>query len=371
MTNITIKFYPLLYPVAFLYKIGVTIRNWLFDWKLLPSTQFPIPVICVGNLVVGGTGKTPFVEYLIRLLSAKYRIAVLSMGYKRKTSGFILADSTSTSSEIGDEACQIKFKFPRVIVAVDKNRRRAMRHLLAMPEDARPQVVLLDDGFQHRYLRPSLSIVITAYDRLFVDDKILPVGRLREPAKSISRADMIVVSKCPATIDPEYFFSLLNIMSRRFLMNQLYFTNIAYLQPEHVFPEGNELFRWKKIPKDDDILLISGIANPVPFIEKIKSYASKVSVLTFADHHAFTKKDIQTMQAELSKMNSQHPWIIFTEKDAARIRHNPLFPDEWKSRMYYLPITNRFLLENEGKIFDAKIMQHIASMINKFKDLKI
>ena len=372
LSNTIIEFYTPYQPITFLYKVGVTIRNWLFDRKLLPSEQFSIPVICVGNLTVGGTGKTPLVEYLIRLLDDKYRIAVLSRGYKRKTSGYVLADSTSAASDIGDEPCQIKFKFPQVIIAVDTNRRRAMRHLLSMPKDVRPQVVLLDDGFQHRYIQPSFSIVITAYDRLFFDDKLLPVGRLREPVESIRRADMVVVSKCPAVFPwPVIAEPIIEKVKNWIPLQSIFFTSIVYQPLESVFPQSSRSRKLENIKKNDDILLITGIANPTPLIIHIKAYSDKVSVITFDDHHTFTKKDIQTIQTELSKMKSKNPLIICTEKDAARIRHNPLFPDEWKSQMYYLPIRNRFLLENDGKLFDRQIMQHISSMINKFKDLKI
>ena len=352
-----IKFCPVFQPFAFLYKIGVTIRNLLFDWKLLPSEQYPVPVICVGNLAVGGTGKTPMVEYLIRLLCDKYRVAVLSRGYKRKSSGYVLANENSTASDIGDEACQIKHKFPQVIVAVDKDRRRGMRNLLAMPEDIRPQIVLLDDGYQHRYVQPSFSILVTAYQRLFFQDKLLPAGRLREPIHSVSRADMVLVSKCPEIIDQIYFDEVIKKMSRWIPSQLLFFTRIAYLPPEKVFPQEYEPCKLEQIRKDDEILLITGIANPTPLIEEMKKYSDKVSVITFNDHHAFTKKDFRKIQSELLKMTSANPMIICTEKDAARIRHNPHFPNEWKSRMYYIPIRVHFLFDRQAQ-FESLIMRH-------------
>ena len=354
-----IKFYPALQPLAFLYATGVMIRNLLFDWKLLPSEQYPVPVICVGNLAVGGTGKTPMVEYLIRLLCDKYRVAVLSRGYKRKSSGYVLANENSTASEIGDEASQIKYKFPRAIIVVDKNRRRGMRNLMAMPEDIRPQVVLLDDGYQHRFVKPSFSILITDYNRLFYRDRMLPAGRLRESAHSASRADMVLVSKCPENIDQIYFDEILKKMSRWIPSQLLFFTRIAYQPPEKVFPQECEPCKLEKIRKDDDILLITGIANPTPLIEEMKKYSDKVSVITFNDHHAFTKKDIQKIQSELSEMTSAKPLIICTEKDAARIRHNPHCPNEWKSQMYYIPIRVHFLFDRQEQ-FESHIMSHIT-----------
>ena len=358
------KFIYILYPFAFLYKIVVVIRNWLFDWKLLPSEQYPIPVICIGNLAVGGTGKTPLVEYLIRMLDDKYRIAVLSRGYKRKTHGFVLANETSTASDIGDEPCQIKYKFPQVIVAVDKKRRRAMRYLLSMLEDVRPQVVLLDDGFQHRYIKPSFSIIVTDYYHLFFKDKLLPVGRLREPARSVARADMLLVSKCPTVfLWPGLAEPIIKKVKNWISWEGIFFSCVLYQPLEGVFPQISQPHKLENIEKNDDILLITGIANPTSLIINLKGYSDKVRVITFADHHAFTKKDIQTIHVELSKMKSKNPLIICTEKDAARIRNNPLFPDEWKSRIYFLPIKIHIFPDDNQKYFEKMISYHISSMI--------
>jgi tetraacyldisaccharide 4'-kinase len=361
MAHSAIKLYPVLQPFAFLYAIGVSIRNLLFDWKALPSEQYPVPIICIGNLAVGGTGKTPMVEYLIRLLCDTYRVAVLSRGYKRKSSGYVLADEQSTSADIGDEPCQMKQKYPQVIVSVDRNRRRGMKHLLAMPEDVRPQVVLLDDAYQHRYVKPSFSILITDYNRLFYHDRLLPAGRLREPAKSVSRADMILVSKCPDD---------LSLMDCRMIEQQMHlrphqllsFTGISYQQLKGVFPEECAPFKIENIQKEDGILLITGIANPAPIIAEMHQYTDNVSIMSFSDHHEFTKKDIDRMKSVLSTMTGERPLIICTEKDAARIRHNPFFPDEWKSHLYYLPMQVCFLYDRHEQ-FKNVIMQHISSMI--------
>ena len=285
---------------------------------------------------------------------------MLSRGYKRESSGYVLADETSTSVDIGDEACQIKCKFPRVIVAVDANRRRGMRHLLAMPEDVRPQVVLLDDGFQHRYVQPSFSILITDYGRLFYEDKLLPVGRLREPAKSASRANMVVISKCPENMDSVQCGEISDCVNHRFAVEYIHFTQILYQQPEHVFPLECPPCKPENIRKEDDILLVTGIANPAPLVAEIKKYSDNVRVITFADHHAFKKNDIQKMQTELAAMKNDKPLIFCTEKDAARIRHNPYFPDEWKSRMYYIPIQTH-VWRDTNKLKDT-LIAHISSM---------
>ena len=358
MKNTHIKLYPILLPFALLYGAVIRIRNLLFDRNLLPSQQHEIPVICIGNLAVGGTGKTPLVELLIQILSDKYRVAVLSRGYKRKSSGYMLANEQNTSSEIGDEACQIKQKYPHLHIAVDENRRRGMNRLLAMPKEVRPQVVLLDDGYQHRYVNPSLSILITDYNRLFCYDRLLPAGRLREPAKSVARANVILVSKCPddlSRIDGRIIEKEINPASYQ----SLFFTGISYQQLKGVFPNECVPCKIDLLQKEDELLLVTGIANPSLLVKEIKKYSDKVSVLSFKDHHEFSKRDVARMQNVLSKMSSKRPLIICTEKDAVRIRNNPHFPDEWKSYLYYLPIQVHLLFEQREQ-FEKLIFRHIT-----------
>ena len=188
--------YRVLTPFAWLYGGVIALRNRLFDWGVLPSEHFLLPVICIGNLAVGGTGKTPHVEYLIRLLSQRYRVAVLSRGYKRRTKGFRLADVHDTSETIGDEPFQLKTKFTWLCVAVSEDRRVGIRQLMALPEGQRPELLLLDDAYQHRYVTPSFSILLTDSHRIYTRDALLPVGRLREPAAGAKRADVVVVTKC-------------------------------------------------------------------------------------------------------------------------------------------------------------------------------
>ena len=358
MRNLKVKIYYLLLPFALFYGIAIWIRNLLFDWRLLPSRQYSIPVICIGNLAVGGTGKTPLVELLIQILNDKYRVAVLSRGYKRKSSGYVLANEQNTSVEIGDEACQIKQKYPQVIVAVDGNRRRGMGHLLAMPEDVRPQVVLLDDGYQHRYVNPSLSILITDYNRLFCFDRLLPAGRLREPVKSVLRADMILVSKCPDDLSP-IDGRIIEKEIKPASYQSLFFTNISYQQLKGVFPKECDPFKIEHLRREDELLLVTGIANPALFVEEMKKYSDKVSVMSFKDHHEFSKSDIAKMKSVMSKMTNKRPLIICTEKDAVRIRHNAHFPDEWKSCLYYLPIQVCFLFDGREQ-FGNLIIRHIT-----------
>ena len=345
-----------MFPFSFLYGIGVWIRNLMFDGGLLPTERYEEPVICVGNLVVGGSGKTPMVEYLIRLLQGTYRVGVLSRGYKRETSGFILVNGESTAQAVGDESCHIKHKYPQTIVAVDENRRRGIRKLLSLPEEQRPQVILLDDGFQHRYVQPSFSILLTDFHQLYHTDRLLPAGRLREPASAARRANIIVVTKCEK--------SLSSIESRilrtelRLKSNQtLFFSSISYPPPAGIFPEA-PLLASETLPGEDGVLLLTGIAAPAPLIERIRMRVERTHVLSFADHHAFGKKDIRKIQTELNHMAPGNPLILCTEKDAARIRSNPYFPEEWRPRMYYVPIEIEILFNN-GRQFDELILRHI------------
>lgn len=356
-TENNIKIHSLLSPLSFLYGIGVRFRNQLFDWKLLSAESYPIPVICIGNLAVGGTGKTPHTEYIIRLLKDDYRIAVLSRGYKRKTSGFILANEHSTSLEIGDEPYQMKHKFPDILVAVDADRREGINQLLALPKEQRPEVILLDDAYQHRYVTPSFSIVLTDYHRLFYNDKLLPAGRLREPANGIRRADMVIVSKCEEEMKPiEYRIIEENM---KLLAHQsIHFTHISYDELKPVFAGQAKPLSCKNIRKEDELLALAGIAAPDGFIKKVRKFSDKVTPLIFPDHHAFDKSDIRRIKSTFDKMRSANKYILTTEKDAARLLDNPHIPQEWKTRMYYLPITIEFCLD---KNFDDEIRKHITT----------
>jgi len=352
----------LLSPLALLYGFATWLRNQLFDWKIFPSEKFPIPVICIGNISVGGTGKTPFTEYLIALLKKDYRVAALSRGYKRRTKGFILADTNSTTFEIGDEACQIKQKFPDIMVAVDANRRNGIRRLLALPEGERPNVILLDDAMQHRYVTPSLTIMLTAYQNMYYEDSILPVGNLRESVRGAYRADIIVVTKCKDVMKP---IDLRIIEKNMTLMasQRLYFSDIKYHRIEAVFP-SQALFPCSltELDTNEHILLVIGIANPQPLIEKISTRFENVQTCIFPDHHAFEQSDIQTIHMKFQKMPPARR-IICTEKDAMRLKSLNFLPEEWKPFLYYLPISVEFLFDC-GEDFDSRIIKHVISTIN-------
>ena len=353
----------LLSPFAFLYSFAVGVRNLLFDFKILPAKKYDIPVICVGNISVGGTGKTPFTEYLIALLQKQVRIAVLSRGYKRHTNGFLAVETKHTALEVGDEACQIMQKFPNILVAVDGNRRRGISRILSLPEDKRPDVILLDDAMQHRYVMPSLTIMLTDYHHMYYDDKALPAGDLRESRRGAYRADMIVVTKCPEAIKP----TDMRIVQKMMVLNahqRLYFTKIKYHPLEALYPSFAKCTcSLKEMEEDTQILLVTGIANPHPFIDTIKSQCNRMTTRIFPDHHGFTLADIQGLQLEFQKMTAKKKRIITTEKDAMRLKTLAYLPAEWKPVLYYLPMSVQFLFDQEYD-FCKQIFNHIHSNIH-------
>ncbi|MDH6311626.1 tetraacyldisaccharide 4'-kinase [Parabacteroides sp. PFB2-10] len=360
-TDNDIKINYALTPLSFFYGLGVGFRNQLFDWGILRSEQFPIPVICVGNLAVGGTGKTPHIEYIIRLLQQKnYRVAVLSRGYKRKTSGFLLADSSSTSEEIGDEPYQIMQKFPDLLLAVDADRREGVRKLLALEENRRPQVVLLDDGFQHRYIKPSFSIILTDYNRLYYHDKLLPAGLLREKIRATRRTDVVVVTKCPKDMKP-IDYRIIEDHTQLLAHQKVFFTRMVYNDLQPVFEKAKPRML-RDIRRDDEVLAISGIANPTLFEQEIQKYSQRVIAQHFPDHHDFTKSDFKKLNTLFENMSSKEKLIIVTEKDAARMRHNMYLPEEWKQSLYSLPISVLFTGRRET-LFDQILLKHIETVL--------
>jgi len=352
-----IKLNPLLSPISFFYGIGIAIRNKLFDWGVLSAERFPVPVICVGNLSAGGTGKTPHTEYLVQLLRKKYKIAVLSRGYKRKTNGFILARPDNTSLDIGDESYQIHLKFPDILVAVDTDRRRGIKSLLSLSENIRPEVILLDDAFQHRYVTPSLSIVLTTLTRPFYNDKLLPYGRLREPAHGIYRADAVIVTKCEKNLKP-FDYRIIEKDMQLTPHQKLFFTSINYGEIKPIFPNDAEGWSLLDIRWDDSVLLVAGIASPELFVKKIKQYTKNIQSIFYPDHHTFSAQDIKDIENKFATIKSLGKLIIVTEKDAARLRSNPNIPESLKEVLYYLPIKVEFR-ERSYEDFDDMILKHI------------
>ena len=326
----------ILFPLAFLYWLITFIRNWLYDKGIFKSFSFDIPIIAVGNLSVGGTGKTPQIEYLIRLLSDNYKVAVLSRGYKRTTEGFILADEKATASSIGDEPFQFYSKFPNIQVAVDANRKSGIENLLQLPN--KPDVVLLDDAFQHRKVKAGFYILLTAYDDLFCDDNILPFGNLREPSSGKKRADMIIVTKCPKDLSE---LAQQKIKEKLKVKQQVFFTTIQY--DDCVFGNDSQLLV-SEIQSESKVL-VAGIAKPKLFFDFLKN--DNDETLVFPDHHDFSKQDCELI---LAKANGRK--IITTEKDFVRL--NGLLP---KAQLFYLPIKSTFLNTNIDKTIEDYVGQ--------------
>ena len=326
----------ILFPLAFLYWLITFVRNWLYDIGVFKSHSFDIPIIAVGNLSVGGTGKTPQIEYLIRLLSDNYKVAVLSRGYKRSTEGFISADENATASSIGDEPFQFYSKFPTIQVAVDANRKNGIENLLQLSN--KPDVILLDDAFQHRKVKAGFYILLTAYDDLFCDDYILPFGNLREPSSGKKRADMIIVTKCPNDLSE---IAQLKIREKLNVKQQVFFTTIQY--DDYVFGNDSQLLV-SEIQSESKVL-VAGIAKPKLFFDFLKS--EKDDTLVFPDHHDFSKQDCELI---LAKANGRK--IITTEKDFVRL--NGLLP---KEQLFYLPIKSTFLNTNIDKTIEDYVGQ--------------
>lgn len=342
-----------LLPLSWLYGLGVAVRNLLFDVGVLRSRSFPLPVISVGNITVGGSGKTPHVEYLIRLLQSRLRVAVLSRGYKRKSRGYRLADSRSSLGEIGDEPLQMHRKFPDIYVAVDHKRTRGIERLTGDEATRDVGVVLLDDAFQHRYVHPGMNILLVDYHRLIVYDRLLPAGRLREPQRAKSRADVVIVTKCPKDLKPMEYRVLRKAMSL-YPYQQLYFTTIDYDQPQGLF------HRKTLAPRDlrrCHVLLLTGIASPQQIALDMRPLCKGITSLAFADHHAFTAADVEEINRRYEETASPRV-ILTTEKDATRLRATGGLSRHVRDSLYVLPIRVRFLLDGQDD-FNQKITEYV------------
>lgn len=330
----------ILFPFAILYGFITGIRNFLFDHGILKSYSFEVPIIAVGNLSVGGTGKTPQIEYLIRLLSPKYKVATLSRGYKRQSEGYVLADSSSNAKILGDEPFQFYSKFKHIQVAVDANRKNGIEKLLSLEQ--KPEVVLLDDAYQHRKVKAGFYILLTSYDALYCHDFILPTGNLRESRSGAKRATCIIVTKCPLNLSLAEQNNIRNRLKST-KTQELYFTSIAY--DEFVYSaEG--------IRKVTDItsankLLLAGIAKPASFFAYLQ--AANDVCMEFPDHHHFSEKDILDI-----KNKSLNKIIITTEKDYVRLLGR--IPAD---QLFYLPIKSQFL--NGEEQFRKKIMNYVGT----------
>ncbi len=327
----------ILFPVAFVYWIVTWMRNYFYDKQIFKSKSFDLPIIAVGNLSVGGTGKTPQIEYLIRLLQDNFKVATLSRGYKRETNGFVLANNSTTVKEIGDEPFQFFTKFPKIKVAVDANRINGITQLLKL--ENKPEIILLDDAFQHRKVKAGFYILLTTYSELFCDDFILPFGNLREPSSGKKRANMIIVTKCPSDISE---LAMSEVKKKLDVDVPVFFSKIVY--DELVYSEVRPI-KTAEI-KLTEKTIITGIAKPFPFISHLKK--ENDLVLEFSDHHNFTKKEIDNIK-ELAKNKT----IITTEKDFMRLKGSLS-----KEQLFYLPIKSAFL--KEADVLDKIILDYVG-----------
>lgn len=339
--------YNVLRPLGWLYGLGVGIRNYMYDKGICKSEAFNFPVISIGNITVGGTGKTPHTEYLAGLLKDKLDTAVLSRGYGRRTKGFILSDSRSCSGLIGDEPLQIKRHFPDIDVAVCEDRAKGISRLADI---CSPQVIILDDAFQHRSVKPSLNILLVNYNRNILDDALLPAGRLRESARGRRRADIIIVSKCPPQLpvsEMDRLRSMLTVTEGQ----QVFFTTLEYDAICHM--DGQRVSPSQDCP----ILAVTGIAYPEPMLQELRNSFGHVRTLTYPDHHEFSRQDLEEMENTLDSMPSGSI-IVTTAKDAARLSGMDL-SHTLRERIFVLPVKPAFLLDRER--FDSIVINHVES----------
>jgi tetraacyldisaccharide 4'-kinase len=342
------SFRVLLLPFALLYGFIIIVRNFLYNKNILRSAEFNFPLICVGNLVAGGTGKSPMVEYLIELLYPHFKIATLSRGYKRKTKGYALAGENTTALDIGDEPMQFHIKFPDIAVAVGEERIVAIPQILHDKPDT--QAIILDDAFQHREVKAGLNILLTQYNNLFTKDFFLPTGDLRDQRSSANRADIILVTKCPAGLDEIEKNEIIEEIDPKD-HQQIFFTATEYGIPYQIVTHEQ-----RPLSEQDEILLVSGIANPAPLKQYLSEQADTYYQLEYSDHYIFRIDDLKDIQKKFSTIGADKKIIITTEKDAVRLLK---FSDQLTQLpLYVLPVKHKFLFD-EGGQFDEKIVDFI------------
>jgi tetraacyldisaccharide 4'-kinase len=346
----------LLYPLSLLYGAVTSIRNFLYSSGILHRHEFSIPVICVGNITVGGTGKTPHSEHIISILKERFDVALLSRGYKRKTRGFRFVLPEMGPEEVGDEPLQICRKFPEITVAVDADRVDGINRILK--ELPGTEVIILDDGFQHRRVLPGFTILLTDYSRLMIHDHLLPYGNLRESVLNMYKADVILITKCPEDISP---------IQRRIIAKEidkapyqsLYFTTLGYMDPvpvyhgiktERVFSEVSDM--------KPSVVLVTGIASADPLKDYITRLSINVIHLNYPDHHRFTEKDLIRITDTFNTIESPLKFVITTEKDSVRLREFTNIAESLKTSFYFIPVGVKFLNDDkEG--FENQIIDYV------------
>ena len=332
--------------LLFPYYLTLKIRNKLYDSGRKATYSFDTPVICIGNVTVGGTGKTPMAEYAVRVYLERYRVAVLSMGYKRRSKGFVVVGVDDTADQVGDEPLQIKRKFPNITVAVDRNRKRGIDNLLSLAD--RPEVIILDDGFQRREILPRKTVFLVDYNRPIFKDELLPIGRLRDLPDQIRRARAVVITKCPEYTD-EWECEKLRKLTRVKPDQELFFSKVKYCQPKPIFEEvGDPRYIYSK-----SVYLFTGVANPRPLEEWLCGQYDTISHEKFKDHHKYTKSDIHKIKTYADK--NPLSILLTTEKDAQRLRSADV-PESLKVRLFYLPIEIDFLTDDDRQRFNQYLL---------------
>ena len=344
--------YFILRPLGWLYGAFASIRNRLYDLGVYKSVRFSLPVISIGNITVGGTGKTPHTEYIASLLMSRFRTAVLSRGYGRCSKGFVLSDASSDSRLIGDEPLQIKRRFPDLDVAVCEDRVKGIRQLLEMRN---PKTIILDDAFQHRRVTPSLNILLVNWHRNILEDAMLPAGRLRENARGRCRADVIIVTKCPDDLKPEEMDGMAQRLRIR-PEQQVYFTTLLYGNP-FLLDKPEQPVELPQAP----ILALTGIASPDLMVSELEHQGHEVTLMDYPDHHRFSNQDVAQITSKLKSMGPETV-IVTTAKDAARLSGMEL-TNELRCRIYVLPVSIRFLRDTD--MFTKAVTEHVESFWNK------
>ena len=338
----------LLFPLSWLYGAGVWLNNKIFDLQIKKSVEFELPVISVGNLSTGGTGKTPHVEYLVKLLSEKYHVGVLSRGYRRKTSGYFLVEEHSTALETGDEPLQIKKKFPQTTVAVCEERALGIHVMLL--DNPHLEVIVLDDAFQHRRVKPGLSILLTEYSTPFTKDFLLPAGNLREPKKNAARADVIVVTKCPGEISSDEKTKMTRGLKQR-EGQEIFFSSLKYSEAYNLFDPGKKT----DLSQVESALLITGIASPENLLSYVQSKTKNAHHLKFRDHHSFTQRDLKMIAEKFQAVPSSSKIILSTEKDGVRLLPFRDFLGSRQLEISCVPVEVQFSAAEKEK-FDSLVV---------------
>jgi tetraacyldisaccharide 4'-kinase len=334
----------LLRPLSVLYGVATSIRNILYDRHILKSKSFAVPVICVGNITVGGTGKTPHVEYIANLLSGYVDVSVLSRGYRRKSRGFRIVSPLDSALLTGDEPLQIANRLRQVTVAVDSDRANGIEKLLSLSNGR--LAVVLDDGFQHRSVKAGLNIILTDYGRLMTRDNLLPYGRLRESLKGLSRAHIIIVTKTPATISDDEMAEIENEIAPG-KGQHLFFTSLEYDELIPVDTSQYSSTEFNRVTPEVGVVLVTGIANPAPLINYLSLSAGTIIPMTFPDHHYFSKLDISKINEVFETLDMKEKMIITTEKDAVRLKDFINIASPFRNKFYYLPVRIKFIKNEE------------------------